>query len=195
MRMSLSIVAAMGLALPVGIAGGWIAGRKSVSPEDAAVSAGHALPGLEKIESRLADWTYPGADLLMSVGGTSGVDSPVGFCYGAGYAMSTPEEFDAVVGRYRGMLEGAAKARSTKNAISTVAPAAYAQNGSNTSVRFENGILIFTNIEPHGSGMGNGRRAFLGLRSRNARVDLFLSRDEGDSRTRITVIHDDVMAE
>lgn len=195
MRMSLSIIAAVGLALAAGIAGGWWAGRKSVSLETAAVSAGLALPGLEKIETRLQDWTYPGAELLLSAGGTSGVDQPVGFCYGASHAMSTAEEFDAVVGRYRAMLESTAKARSTKSAISTVAPPAQAQGGSNTSTRFQNGILIFTNIEPQGGGAGNAHRACLGLRSRNSRVDVFVGRGEGDSRTRITVIQDDAAVE
>jgi len=192
MRRNLPLVVVATIALAAAIAGGWIAGRRSVSLDEAAVSLGLALPGLETIETRLHDWTYPGADLLMSVAGMSSVDRSPAFRYGASYAMSTPEDFDSVVGRYRGMLEVTARARSTKNAISTGAPASSAQGGSNTSIRFENGILIFTNIEPYGSGAGNGRRAFIGLRSRNARVDLFIGRSEGDSRTRITLIHDDV---
>jgi hypothetical protein len=144
------------------------------------------------IETRLQDWTYPGADLLMSTGGASSEDRSTTFCYGATYVMSTTEDFEAVVGRYWGMLEGAARDRSTKGAISTVVPATFDQGGSIASTRFENGILIFANTEPYGGTAGNGRRALLGLRARNARVDLFIGRAEGDSRTRISLIHDDV---
>jgi hypothetical protein len=194
MRRNLPIVAVAAMALAAAIAGGWIAGRRSVSLDEAAVSLGLALPGLETIETRLHDWTYPGADLLMSLAGISSVDRSPTFRYGASYAMSTSEDFDAVVGRYRGMLERAAKARSTKNAIPTVATAASAGGSSTATTRLENGILIFANTESCGSGAGNSRRACLGLRSRNARIDLFIGRGEGDSRTRITVIHDDVEA-
>ena len=194
MRRNLPIVVVATMALAAAIAGGWIAGRGSLSPDAAAVSLGLALPGLEKIETRLQDWTYPGADLLMSVAGMSSVDRSPAFRYGACNALSTPEDFDAVVGRYRCMLESAAKARSTKDAIPSVAPAASAGGSSTTTTRFENGILIFANTESYGSGAGNSRRACLGLRSRNARIDLFIGRGEGDSRTHITVIQDDVEA-
>jgi hypothetical protein len=196
MARTLTLAAVACFAVAAGGAGGWIAGRELLTAEEAGARFGFCLPGLAHVETRIDDWTWPGADVSMSSNGLADEQRTPACRQTVAWSLSTPEDFDAVTARYGAFLDATVAQRSTRGGVASIAAALpTAGMGSAASTRFTNGVLVFTHVEPSGGALGTGRRAALGLRALDARADVFVARDAADTRTHVTIVLDALDAE